>query len=80
MTVKAAASAWRLDLQPLTKLVALALADEASDDIDMFHADVEHMATKTGLAVFEIFEGLDELVAAGHVERLGLFKFQWLDE
>lgn len=77
MTVKAAAKAWDLNLEPLDKLVALAIADEAADDHGVHYADADRLAEKTGLAPGAVRSAIDRLCARGVLWRVSLWEFRW---
>ena len=79
MTVKAAATAWRLDVPPIDKLIALALAEGAvGPDDEVYHADVPHIAEMTGVHPDDIAEALVRLADVGALERVDLLTFRFV--
>jgi hypothetical protein len=77
MSVKATAAAWDLDVGPMAKLVALAIAEGAPDDDDFYESDIEHVREMTGLPEVAIHRAIDVLTDCDGLERQDLFRWRF---
>ena len=71
MSVKISGKVWELDIDPIDKLVLLALADHADHEGENVRPGHELLAAKTGLSEKTIGTKIEHFVAQGWIEIEG---------
>lgn len=69
MSVRALGAAWRIDCEPMQKLLLLALADHANDETFDCWPSLTHLCKKTGLVRSTITRALNALESAQLISR-----------
>ena len=69
MSIRAIGAAWRVECQPLHKLLLIALADHANDETFDCWPSLTHLVKKTGMGRSTIARALNTLEATGFITR-----------
>lgn len=69
MSVRALGAVWRVECEPVQKLLLLALADHANDETFDCWPSLTHLSQKTGLGRSTIARALNALEASGLIVR-----------